>query len=110
MTTKALTREIKASYVVAVFAYAFAFYLAAKIEGPLGGSAALLLAIASAWLVTASTFSWGKLIGYPVYDDERRFSLEHFLRNLVMTGLVMVMLSILGSPIFAFAFWLIAKK
>src|SRR3954468_22477307 len=109
MTTQALTREMKASYVVAVFAYASAFYFAAKIEGPFGATAALLLTIASVWLVSASTFSWGKLIGYPVYDDKRRFSLEHFLRNLAMTGLVMVMLALLGSPVFAFVFRLIAK-
>jgi hypothetical protein len=110
MMTKALTPEIKASYVVAVFAYAFAFYIAAKIEGPFGVCAALFLAVASLWLVTASTFCWGKLVGYSVFDQERKFSLEHFLRNLVMTGLVIVLLSIIGSPVFGFVFWLIAKK
>jgi len=110
MITKALTPEMKASYVVAIFAYAFAFYFAAKIEGPFGASVALLLVVASVWLVTASTFRWGKLVGYAVLDQKRRFSLEHFLRNLAMTGLVIVMLSLIGAPVFGFVFWLIAKK
>ena len=110
MTTNALMPAIKRSCIVAVFAYAFAFYIAAKVEGPLGISTALLLAGASLWLVTASTFRWGKLVGYPVFNQERRFSLEHFLRNLVMTGLVVVILCLIGSPVFGIVFWLTSKK
>jgi hypothetical protein len=110
MITNALTPAIKGSYIVAVLAYAIAFYIAAKVEGPFGVTIALFLVGASLWLVTASTFRWGKLVGYPVFVKERRFSLEHFLRNLVMTGLVVVMLALIGSPVFGFVFWLILKK
>ena len=110
MITKALTPQIKVSYLAAIVAYAIAFLAAAKIEGQVGVSLAVLLAAASLWLVSSSTFRWGRLVGYPVFDPERRFSLEHFLRNLVMTGLMLVVLSFIGLPIFATVFWLIAKR
>jgi hypothetical protein len=109
MITKALTPQIKASYVKAVFAYAFAFYIAAKIESPVGVCIAASLAAVSFWLVIVSTFRWGSLVGYAVFDQTKKFHFEHLLRNVVMTALVFVGLSLIGLPVFGVVFWLIAK-
>ena len=110
MNTKALTPQIKASYITAIFAYAFALYVVCKVEGAFGLSVAAMLAAASLWLVTAATFRWGSLVGYPVYDQDKKFSFEHFLRNGVMTALVIISLSFIGLPVFALVGWLITKK
>jgi hypothetical protein len=110
MITKALTPQIKTSYLVAILAYYFAFLIGAKVNGPAGASIVALFVLASIWLVISATFQWGKLVGYPVYNAVTGFSLEHFLRNLVMTGLVFVMLALIGSPILSIAVWLSAKK
>ena len=110
MIIKALTPQIKASYVAAIFVYALAILIAAKIEGSVGVSFAALLAVASLWLVASSTFRWGGLLGYSVFDQKRRFSFEHFLRNIVMTGLVIVSLTLIGLPVFGLVGWLITKK
>jgi membrane protease YdiL (CAAX protease family) len=110
MSTKILRPDILAAYALAVLVYALAIYVAGTIDHLLASRLVLLLAAASVFLVTAATFRWGRLSGYPVLSEGKRFSLEFLLRNLAMTVFALVMLAILGSPVWGIVFWLIARR
>lgn len=92
--------QIVAAYALATLLYGVAIYLG-SLDPVFGPKLMRGLGIVSLLLVGAATFEWGKREGYPVFSEERGFSLEFLARNLVMTVLVIVMLSL-----FASALWL----
>src|SRR5690349_3566318 len=109
MNLRILTPKILTGYAIAVMVFAVALY-AAMVLGPQGRSVTLLCMVGSVSLVAAGTFRWGALTGFPIFSRERGFSLEFLLRNLVMTVLVLGVLDILAGPIWAFVFWIAARK
>jgi len=109
MNTKTLTGRSVAAYAAAVLVLAVGLYFGCAFDGLLGRNAMRLLTFAGVGLVAASTSHWGKVSGFPIRSEERGFSFEFLLRNVVMTALVLVMLSIIATPVWAFIFWLAGK-
>jgi hypothetical protein len=100
-------KEIAGGYILAVATLCLGVFLGTKVQGTEAGSfiprGFTLLAV---FIVLKYTFAWGQLRGFAAKRADGRIDLDHVVRNLAMSALVWVMLTILFGPLFSISFQL----
>jgi hypothetical protein len=97
-------KEITAGYALAGICLCLGLYFSIKVGDEHGGAFLKLFYLVAALIVLNFTFAWGRLRGFAARREDGSFIVGHVLRNLVMSVIVWIGVSLAIAPITMFVF------
>jgi hypothetical protein len=97
-------KEITAGYALAGICFCLGLYFSLKVGDEHGGAFLKLFYLVGALIVLKFTFAWGRMRGFAARREDGSFIVSHVLRNLVMSAIVWMGVSLAIAPFAMFIF------